>query len=275
MSRSTFYYRSKEATPFEKIEEADLRNDIEEVAVEWPKYGYRRITAELKRQGWEVNHKRVARIMRENSLQCQVKRKFLRPKKKTGEDRYLFAPNLLQRRAARRVNQVWVADITYIRLEQEFVFLAVVLDLYSRRVIGWAISPDMQINLTLAALQMAIQKRKPKPGCLHHSDRGGQYASIKYINALKSAGLKISMSRPGNPYDNAVVESFMKTLKEEEVYLAEYKNLDDVRGRVPYFIEKVYNDRRLHSKLGYVPPKEYEEEKRVQKITPNQNFYVR
>lgn len=259
MARSTYYYEPVIPTPFELVEEAELRNKIESIALEWPRYGYRRITAELKRQGVDINHKRVSRIMRENSLQCHVKRKFLRPKhKKRGNDRFFFAPNLLQRKPATKLNQVWVADITYIRLEQQFAFLAVILDLYSRRVIGWALSTDMQIALPLAALEMAIKNRKPKSGCIHHSDRGGQYASAKYIELLKSSGFKISMSRPGNPYDNAVVESFMKTLKEEEVNLQEYKNLDDVKGRVPYFIEKVYNERRLHSALGYVPPKEFE-----------------
>lgn len=269
MPRSTYYYKEVTPTPFELIEETELRSRIEKIALDWPRYGYRRITAELKRQGWDVNHKRVSRIMRENSLQCHVKRKFLKPKnKKTGDERYFFAPNLLQRKPATRLNQVWVADITYIRLEQQFAFLAIILDLCSRKVIGWALSSDMQIALPLAALEMAIKNRNPKPGCIHHSDRGGQYASAKYIEMLRQADFKISMSRPGNPYDNAVVESFMKTLKAEEVSLQEYKNLDDVKGRVPYFIEKVYNERRLHSALGYVPPKEFEYKKiKVMRVT--------
>jgi putative transposase len=253
-------------TGAERKEEADLRDQIEKIVIEWPKYGYRRVTAVLRRQGQEVNHKRVARIMREGSLQCHVKRKFLRPKnRKTGKERYFFAKNLLSRRHVNGLNQVWVADITYIRLQQEFVYLAVILDLCSRRVIGWALSKEMTVKLTLAALRMAILDRKPKPGCIHHSDRGGQYASAQYVEFLERAGMKISMSRPGNPYDNAVMESFMKTLKSEEVEMWEYKNLEDVIGRIPYFIEKVYNEQRLHSKLGYRPPNEFEKLKKKEK----------
>lgn len=259
VARSTYYYRPRPSPESKRIADANLRDAIEKIALEWPQYGYRRVTAELRRNGLKVNHKKVARILKEESLQCQVKRKFLRPKNRvTGKERYLFAQNLTKGLVVRGPNQVWVADITYIRLEQEFVFLAVVLDVYSRRVIGWAISQAMQVDLTLAALKMAILTRKPKPGCIHHSDRGGQYASSRYVGVLKEAGLKPSMSRPGYPYDNAVVESFIKTLKQEEVDCTEYKNLDDLQGRIPYFIDKIYNQKRLHSKLGYMPPAEYE-----------------
>ena len=270
LPRSTYYYQPREVPRAARIEEADLRDEIERIAIEWPRYGYRRITAELRRRGSQVNHKRVARIMRESSLQCQVKRKFLRPKnKKTGAERYFFAPNLVpQKKRPTGVNQIWVADITYVRLEEEFIFLAVILDLYSRRVIGWAISKHMHIPLTLAALRMAIQGRRPPLGCIHHSDRGGQYASARYVAELRKARLRISMSRPGNPYDNAVVESFMKTLKHEEVNLSDYKNLQDLIGRIPNFIQRVYNERRLHSKLGYVPPAEFERLGRGKRIRP-------
>ena len=268
ISRSTYYYRPKEKTAAEKVEEANLRDEIEQIALEWPQYGYRRITAELRRRGTVVNHKKVARIMRENSLQCQIKRKFLRPKnKKTGKDRYYFFNNLIKGKSPNGVNEIWVADITYVRLEQGFIFVAVILDMFSRRVIGWAISQKMQVQLTLAALKMAIFSRKPKKGCIHHSDRGGQYASARYVETLKKAGLKVSMSRSGYPYDNAVVESFIKTLKKEEVDMTEYKDLDDLRGRIPYFLEKIYNEKRLHSKLGYVPSEEFEMRK-IKKTRP-------
>jgi putative transposase len=261
MPRSSFYYKPVEKTAAAKRAQMDLRDQIEKISAEWPQYGYRRVTAELGRQGVNVNHKKVSRIMREESLQCQVTRKFLRPKnKKTGEDRYNFAQNLTKGMRLRKPNQLWVGDITYIRLDQEFIFLAVILDAWSRRVIGWAISTSMQVELTLAALRMAIITRKPKPGsCVHHSDRGSQYASNKYLEMLQDAGLKPSMSKPGYPYDNAIAESFMKTLKKEEVDCSEYADLNDLQGRIPYFIEKIYNERRLHSALGYLPPAEYEE----------------
>ena len=263
MARSTYYYKSVEKTEAEKRALVELRDQIEKITLEWPHYGYRRVTAELARKGISVNHKKVARIMREESLQCQIVRKYLRPKnKKTGLDRFNVAPNLTQGLRLRGPNQLWVADITYIRLDQQFVFLAVILDAWSRRVIGWAISESMQVELTIAALRMAILSRRPKPGtCIHHSDRGSQYASNAYTELLKHANIRASMSKPGYPYDNAIAESFMKTLKKEEVDCTEYQNLEDLTGRIPYFIDKIYNERRLHSALGYLPPAEYESKK--------------
>lgn len=259
LARSTFYYKSKQISESEKRDNTDLRDLIEKIALEWPHYGYRRVTAELERRGKKVNHKKVARIMREEALTCEITRKYLRPKnKKTGEERFNVAPNLTEKLCLRGPNQLWVSDITYVRLDQDFVFVAVILDAWSRRVIGWAISRTMQVELTLAALKMAILLRKPKPGCIHHSDRGSQYTSNAYGEMLKRAGLKPSMSKPGYPYDNAIAESFMRTLKKEEVDCTEYKDIEDLKGRIPYFIEKIYNEKRLHSALGYLPPAEYE-----------------
>lgn len=263
MARSTYYYKAVEKTKSDKRALVELRDQIEKITLEWPHYGYRRVTAELARKGFKVNHKRVARIMREESLQCQIVRKYLRPKnKKTGLERFNVAPNLTQGLRLREANRLWVSDITYVRLDQQFVFLAVILDAWSRRVIGWAISESMHVELTIAALRMAILSRRPKPNsCIHHSDRGSQYASNAYTEMLKKACIKASMSKPGYPYDNAIAESFMKTLKKEEVDCTEYRDLEDLKGRIPYFIEKIYNERRLHSALGYLPPAEYESKK--------------
>jgi transposase InsO family protein len=168
-------------------------------------------------------------------------------------------PNLMKGYTVRGLNQAWVADITYIRILTTFVYLAVILDVFSRKVIGYAISKRLETQLTLEALRRTLQARSPRPGCIHHSDQGVQYASIQYVELLKQQGFQISMSRKGNPYDNAMAESFMKTLKHEEVYLWDYETLADVEKRVPFFIEEVYNKKRLHSSLGYVPPNEFEE----------------
>jgi len=234
-----------------------LRDRIEEIVLEYSRYGYRRVTAELRREGWPVNHKRVARIMRQESLQCQIKRRWVRT---TQSDHGLpVYPNLIRDRIIGRLNQVWVADITYIRILLGFIYLAVILDLYSRKVIGWAISRQIDTELTLAALRMALEERRPPPGLIHHSDRGVQYASWAYVETLREAGIEISMARKGNPYDNAACESFMKTLKQEEVYLWDYRTLEDVKNRIPYFLGEVYNQKRLHSALGYRTPSEYEE----------------
>ena len=196
--------------------------------------------------------------MRENSLLCHVKRAF---KYSTTDSKhhYYTYPNLTHGLKLTRINQVWVSDITYVKLELEFVYLAVVLDRFSRKVIGWAIAKHMEPTLTLAALEMALRARRPKDGCIHHSDRGSQYACQQYVERLKAVGIKISMSKKASPYDNAAAESFMKTLKHEEVHLNEYRTLEDVKKRVPYFIERVYNRERLHSSLGYWSPEEFEQ----------------
>lgn len=269
MARSSYYYKKPLELQREK-EDADLRDKIESIVVEYERYGYRRVTAQLKRDGSEVNHKRVQRIMQEEGLVCKLKKRWVNT---TDSDHpYPVAPNLLKEAKITGVNQAWVADITYIRIMTAFVYLAVILDVFSRKVIGWAISLRIDTELTRAALRMAIETRRPPKGCIHHSDRGVQYAAHEYVDALNAAGLQISMSRKGNPYDNAWAESFMKTLKNEEVYLWDYKTLEDVKKRVPYFIEEVYNEKRLHSALGYCPPNEYEALGAVKKNTNRQTL---
>ena len=257
LARSTYYYRSRQVSMEAKKEEADLRDRIEQIVVEFARYGYRRVTYQLRREGWEVNHKRVARVMREQSLQCQIKRRWV---KTTDSDHgYRIYPNLIKGLEVRQRNQVWVADITYIRILMGFLYLAVILDLFSRKVIGWALSEQIDAELALAGLRMALEERGSVEGCIHHSDRGVQYACHAYVEELQAAGMRISMARKGNPYDNAAAESFMKTLKYEEVYLWDYQSLEDVKRRVPYFLQEVYNQKRLHSALGYVTPEEFEQ----------------
>ncbi len=246
------------AEPSEAVVNGDieLRDDIQRIALEFSYYGRPRMTAELRRRGWEVNHKRVGRIMREDNLLCLRKRRFLLTTDSNHSCRVY--PNLAQDLCLTGINQLWRADITYIRLETEFVYLAVVLDAFSRRVIGWALDRHLEADLPIAALRMALETRRPEPGLTHHSDRGVQYASNDYTAILQEHEARISMSRRGNPYDNAACESFMKTLKYEEVYRQEYRNLTEARASVEQFIERVYNRRRLHSALGYVPPVEFE-----------------
>lgn len=237
-------------------DDLDLRDEIQRIALEFDCYGRPRITAELKRRGWEVNHKRVGRILREDNLLCLRRRKFV----VTTDSNHNFRvyPNLAAEMELTGIDQLWRADITYIRLETEFVYLAVVLDAYSRRVIGWALDRHLEDDLTIAALKMALRRRAPSDGLTHHSDRGVQYASNDYTGLLKDHGVRISMSRRGNPYDNAACESFMKTLKYEEVYRQEYRDLAEARASIERFIEKIYNGKRLHSALGYRPPVEFE-----------------
>jgi putative transposase len=235
----------------------DLRDEIQKIAVDWPSYGSRRITAELKARKWDVNRKRVQRLMREDNLLCVTKRKFVVATTDSAHGLKVY-PNRAASMILTGVDQLWVADITYIRLEEEFVYLAVILDAYSKRVIGWNLGPGLDVSLTIGALQMALRGRTVLPGLVHHSDRGVQYANYAYTQMLKDQGIDISMSRKANPWDNAACESFMKTLKYEEVYRTEYRNLAHARASVGEFLEKVYNQKRLHSALSYRSPVEFE-----------------
>jgi putative transposase len=251
------WYRYEEAVAMRPDRDMDLRDAIQRIALEWPGYGRPRITAALRREGWEVNPKRVYRLLREDNLLCIRKRKFV-VTTDSSHNRCVY-PNLAGQMTLSGINQLWVADITYIRLEAEFVYLAVVIDAYSRRVIGWALDTRVEDDLPLAALRQALELRRPPAGCVHHSDRGSQYASGDYTDMLKAHGLEISMSHKSSPWENASCESWMKTLKYEEVYRQEYRDLAEARASIGRFIDEVYNQKRLHSALGYRPPAEFEQ----------------
>ena len=267
------YYRFDENVKTGPDPDMELRDAIQRIALDWPVYGRRRMTKELRRQGLNVNKKRVARIMREDNLLCLRKRKFV-VTTDSNHGRKVY-PNLAGEMILTGTDQLWRADITYIRLRDEFVYLAVILDAFSRRVIGWALDRTMEDDLTLSALRMALSRRMVAPGLVHHSDRGSQYASLEYTNLLKEHGIVISMSRKGNPWDNAACESFMKTLKYEEVHRNEYRDLAEARYEIREFLEKVYNEKRLHSALGYVPPAEFEANLvSLQKVAAARQFSV-
>ncbi len=253
----TGYYRHWQASE-PRQEETCVRDAIQHVALANRHLGYRRIAQELRRDGLVVNHKRVLRLMRKDNLLCLRKRPFV-PVTTNSKHPWQIVPNLARGLELTDIDQLWVADITYIRLSETFVYLAIVLDAFSRRVIGWALEDHLEAGLAVAALAMALGARKPPPGTLiHHSDRGTQYACEEYASLLATHQILASMSRVGNPYDNAKAESFMKTLKQEEVDGRNYRNIDEARSRIATFLEAVYNTTRLHSSLGYRPPMEFE-----------------
>jgi transposase InsO family protein len=256
LSRAGYYRHWQASAP--RQEEVGLRDAIQRLALGNRHYGYRRIAALLGQEGWKANHKRVLRLMREDNILCLRKRAFM-PITTDSRHGWRVVPNLARGMALTGLDQLWVADITYVHLAEEFAYLAIVLDAFSRKVIGWALETHLRVELAIAALDMALAARRPPPGSLiHHSDRGVQYACGDYTAILASHDIQASMSRVGNPYDNAKAESFMKTLKQEEIDGSAYRNAEDARSQIGRFIEQVYNRQRLHSALDYRPPEEYE-----------------
>lgn len=256
VSRASYYRSWRKQEP--KQEQVALRDAIQRLALKHRHCGYRRIGRLLKREGWVVNHKRVLRLMGEDNLLSIRRRRFVITT--DSEHKWRVYPNLARRMVLSGINQLWVADITYVRLQQEFVYVAVILDVYSRRVVSWSISRKLDSGFAQEALESALKERQPAAGLIHHSDRGVQYACGEYVKRLEASEITISMSRPGNPYDNAWAESFMKTLKAEEVDGRRYRNLEDATSSIGTFIEEVYNQQRLHSALDYRSPIEFEVE---------------
>lgn len=257
VSRAGFYRFLRERQPVE--EEMEVRSAIQQIALEHRRrYGYRRISAELRRRGMQVNHKRVLRLMREDNLLAVQRRRFVVTT--DSNHRLEVYLNLARRMRLTGMDQLWVADITYIRLKREFVYLAVILDGFSRKVVGWALDRTLASRLAIVALEQGIAQRRPRPGLVHHSDRGLQYACAEYVAILEKYGMIPSMSRPANPYDNASCESFIKTLKREEIYAHQYEDMEHLRRNIEEFIEQYYNRQRLHSALGYRSPEEFERE---------------
>jgi len=259
ISRSGYYkwIRHNQAH-YSDTEEMKLKNEIHAIAIDFPRYGYRRVTIELHRRGFETNHKVVYKLMKIDNLLC-IKKQFV-PRTTDSKHNLPVYPNLAKNLVVTGINQLWAADITYIRLVREFIYLAVIIDVFSRKCIGWKLSRDIDTKLVLVALDMAIADRKDMgiSNLIHHSDKGVQYASREYIARLNENAINISMSRTGNPYDNAFAESFIKTLKYEEVYLWEYETFDEAHENIKKFLEIVYNKKRIHSSIGYVTPEEFE-----------------
>lgn len=264
VSRSGYYNwlhrRDAPSSADALAEETELKEQIHKIVLEFPGYGYRRVTKELRRRDYLVNHKRVLRLMREESLLCRRNKRIFRTTN-SSHNLPVYA-NLAKNMNVTDINQLWVADITYIRLPGEFLYLAVLIDIYSRKCVGWHLDDSLDTELPLNALRNALKSRwhSELSGLVHHSDRGVQYASLEYTECLKSHNAAISMSRKGCPLDNAFAESFIKTVKAEEVYLFEYETRQEAYERIPKFIEDVYNHKRLHSALGYLPPNEFEEQ---------------
>ncbi|HET8764475.1 MAG TPA: IS3 family transposase [Rhodanobacter sp.] len=255
VSRSWYYGHPSAAQ--QAARDVALRDAIERIILAFPGYGYRRVTHALVRDGWAVNHKRVLRVMRQEALLCVLTRQFVPTTDSThGYRRY---PNLLAGVVLERPDQAWVADITYIRLPTTFVYLAAILDAFSRRCVGWQLSRHIDTTLALAALEQALADRCPAAGLIHHSDQGVQYASTAYVERLAAAGACVSMAAVGNPYENAKAERFFRTLKHEEVYLKDYQTFAEAEANLDRFIGDVYNSKRLHSALGYRPPAEFEQ----------------
>jgi putative transposase len=255
VSRAGYYRHLAERAPDE--EEMKVRAAIQEIALQHRRhYGRRRITAELRNRGLLVNHKRVGRLMREDNLLALRRRQFVVTTQ--SEHPLEIYLNVASQMQLTGINQLWVADITYIRLRSEFVFLAVILDRFSRCVISWSLDRTLTAQLTVAALRQAIGRRQPQPGLVHHSDRGMQYAAHEYVSLLREYGILASMSRPANPYDNAVCERFIKTLKEEEIDGRQYRDQQDLADHLEEFIDRYYNRQRLHSALGYKTPADFE-----------------
>lgn len=258
ISQSSYYYKSKIDPKVRAQRDSDLRGLIEQIQSQFPQYGVRQVYWELLwSHGKRVNRKRLHRVMREHGLRAQIYRGFKVATTDSNHSNRIY-PNLLHGEQITRPNQAWVTDITYVRIQTCFVYVAAVLDLFSRRVIGWAVSTRINTELCLEAVKMAVMARKPEAGCVHHSDRGVQYTSDEYVRYLKDNGLQISMSRKGNCWDNAHMESFFGTLKREEVHLNEYETFTDVIMRLPHFIEGIYNERRRHSSIGGLTPVEFE-----------------
>jgi putative transposase len=267
INRRSYYRWLERPTPDRNLvqEEIHVRDEIQKIAIEFPRYGYRRMTIELHNRGYLVNHKKVLRLMREDNLLC-LKKQF-KPLTTDSNHPHKVYPNLLRYKMLIRPNQGWASDITYIQLSDNFVYLAVILDVFTRKCIGWQLGKYLDTQLTLDALNQAIHQRWDSSlhGLIHHSDQGVQYASTDYVNQLKKHDIQISMSRKGNPYDNAFAESFIKTLKYEEVYLKEYHSFNDALENIHEFIDIVYNKKRLHSSLGYKSPDAFEMEVKINK----------